>query len=267
MPEVGRWNGHLFEVSGSLIRSFSEMSIKAGCETEDKTSSKQKYVSRKSGNAAEVSMKIYLLKAMGVDVRAETDSFIAEATAGKKDYFYVGGGKLLPCQLMLTQAEVHEIEIAPGGTWVSAEIQLTMKQADKGDGKSSGSSSGGGSSGNKKSVSSTGIIATSTGTEAAKKVGSKVAEKAASGGVVTNAIPGAGLISGNSGSGSSGTWSNAIQNLSSLSGVAQKTDAVKAMAEESARQKEIKEQSKLAERNTAAYYTSGSGKKIPILKK
>ena len=127
MAEVGRWNGHIFEVSTDVLRSFSGLSIKAGCETEEKTSGKQKYVVRKAGNAAEVSLTVTLLRAFGCDVRAEVDAFSSDATAGAKDYFYVGNKKLVPCQLMLTQAEISEIESIPAtGTCRSSRTFITL---------------------------------------------------------------------------------------------------------------------------------------------
>ena len=244
MPEVGRWNGHIFEVSGKLVRSFSGLTIKAGCETEDKTSSKQKYVSRKAGNAAEVSFSVALLRSFGCDVRAEADAFLADAAAGAKDYFYVGDGKLLPCQLMLTQAEVSEIEIGASGNWNGAALKLTMKQADKGDGKTASGGSGGSSTGNKKSVNTAGLIATSTGTAAAKSVGSKVAEKAKTSGNTGGITPGTGTIS---------------------AGGSKLVDATKAIQSESARLAQVKETSKQASLNTTGYFTTASGTKIPIM--
>lgn len=153
MAEIGRWNGHIFEVSASIVRGFSALTIKAGCETEDKTSNKQKYVKRKAGNAAQVTMTITLLSALGCDVRREVETFLEEARAGKKDYFYIGNSKLLPEKLMLTDANADSIEISPSGFWSAATLKLTMKQAEKGE-ESSASSSGSSKSGSSKSGSS-----------------------------------------------------------------------------------------------------------------
>ena len=150
MAEIGRWNGHIFEVSASIVRGFSALTIKAGCETEDKTSDKQKYVKRKAGNAAQVTMTITLLSALGCDVRREMETFLEEARAGKKDYFYIGNSKLLPEKLMLTDANADSIEISPSGFWSAATLKLTMKQAEKGE-ESSASSSGSSKSGSSKS--------------------------------------------------------------------------------------------------------------------
>ena len=157
MAETGRWRGHVFEVSPTLIRPFSDLSITGSSEVEDKVSDEQKYVRRVSGNAAEVSLKAILNAYLGCDVRAEAMAFIEDATAGETGYFYVGGRKLLPEELMLTEARTEEIEIAPDGTWTRCAVSLTMKQSGKGSGSggsssSSGSSSGGGKPPEKNSV-------------------------------------------------------------------------------------------------------------------
>ena len=139
MAEIGRWNGHRFEVSPSTILSFIGLQIKGSCETKDKKKSKQKYVTRKNGKPAEVSLTIILHAAMGNNVRDEALAFVQEAEAGKKDYFYVGNAKLLTCKLMLVDATVKETEIGNGSTWVKANVQITMKQCSK-----LGNTSGGG---------------------------------------------------------------------------------------------------------------------------
>uniref|UniRef100_UPI00266FE977 hypothetical protein n=1 Tax=uncultured Bilophila sp. TaxID=529385 RepID=UPI00266FE977 len=128
MAEIGRWNGHKFEVSSSLIRSFTGLQIKGSSETEDKESGNQKYVSRKNGKPVEVSFTIHLNARFGCDVRSEAMSLVSEAIAGKKDYFYVGNKKLVTCQLMLVDATVREIGLVNSGTWTQADVQVTMKQ-------------------------------------------------------------------------------------------------------------------------------------------
>ena len=146
MAEIGRWNGHKFEVTPSVIRGFTGLQIKGSSETEDKTKSKQKYVARKNGKPAEVSFTINLNAMLGCNVRDEAMAFIADAEAGKKDYFYVGNAKLLTCKLMLVDASIKEIDIAAGSIWRKADVALTMKQCSK----FGATSSGGASSGNKK---------------------------------------------------------------------------------------------------------------------
>lgn len=146
MAEIGRWNGHVFEVSPKLIRGFTGLTIKGASNTEDKESGDQGYVSRKHGKPMEVSLTVALNAMTGCDVRTEAMKFVDEARAGRRDYFYIGNKKLVTCQLMLTDASVKNVRITNGGKWVLAEVSLTMKQCSKNDG-SSASSSGGGSSG------------------------------------------------------------------------------------------------------------------------
>ena len=147
MAEIGRWNGHKFEVSSSLIRSFTGLQIKGSSETEDKEDGSQKYVSRKKGKPVEVSFTIHLNARLGCNVRSEALKFVSEARDGKKDYFYVGNKKLVTCQLMLTDATVKEIGLINKGTWTQADVQVTMKQCSKNDGASGGGSGSGGGGG------------------------------------------------------------------------------------------------------------------------
>lgn len=147
MPEVGKWNSHTFVVSPNVIRSFTGLTIKGSSETEDKETGGQKYVSRKSGKPAEISLTVLLSALTGNDVRNEALTFVDEARRGSQGYFYVGGKKLVTCQLMLTDASISETQIASNDVWVGCKVQLTFKQSGKYDGESGGSSSGGGSSG------------------------------------------------------------------------------------------------------------------------
>lgn len=143
--EMGRWNGHKFIVSPTLIRSFSDLQIKGSCELKDKKNSKQGYVSRKGGNATEITLTVILSAFTGCNVRKEAMDFVKEARAGKRDYFYVGGKKLVSCRLMLTSATVKNVEISHNKTWVNAKVSLTLQQCGKNDNTDSTSSSGSGS--------------------------------------------------------------------------------------------------------------------------
>lgn len=147
MATIGKWYGHTFEVSSQIIRSFTDLTIKGSSETKNKTSSGHSYVSRKNSKPAEVGITVTLSALTGCDPRSEAAAFVNEANAGSSDYFYVGGQKLVPYKLMLTNADVNEVEITPGGKWVSCKVKLTMKQCAVPDGtKTTSSSSSGGSS-------------------------------------------------------------------------------------------------------------------------
>lgn len=156
MAEIGRWNGHAFVVSPDVIRGFTGLTIKGSSETEDKTKDKQKYVTRKNSKPAEVSITVNLNRMLNVDVRTEAITLVQEALAGETDYFYVGSKKLLDCKLMLTEAQVKETTITTGDTWLKADIQLTMKQADKYGSLGGGDGGGGGRRKKKKKSKKTG---------------------------------------------------------------------------------------------------------------
>lgn len=137
--QIGSWGNHTFEVNPVLIRSFTGLTIRGGAEVDEKTSNNQKYVRRKAGNAHELTVTVILNAYMGCDVRAEAMSFVEDARNCEEGYFYIAGKKLLPETLMLTEAQVSEVELSPSGEMVHAQVQLTMKQSDKGDAKGSGS--------------------------------------------------------------------------------------------------------------------------------
>lgn len=150
MPQIGNWNGHVFEVSDRLIRGFTELSIQGGCETTEKNTNEQKYVERKYGNAQSISLVVGLNALLGVtDVQGEAMQFVAEAEAGATAYFYLGSRKLVSCQMMLTRADVVEIVTAPGrgDRWISCNVRITLQQASDNDGGIPASDAGAGSSG------------------------------------------------------------------------------------------------------------------------
>lgn len=218
MAEIGRWGGHKFEVSAEVVRSFTGLTIKGSSETEDKTSSKQKYVSRKNGKPVEISLTAHLSAFLGCDVRAEALAFVDHARAGKTDYFYVGDAKLVTCQLMLTDASVEEVEISGGNTWTRADVKLTMKQCSKNDGSSGSGSSGSG--GSKKASTKT----TST------KTTTKTTSKTTASGLVSAVV---GAISGVAKTVASGLSaaqqyiSSTVKKVQSVSTAAKKTSATK----------------------------------------
>lgn len=154
MGEIAKWAGHSFTTTPKLIRSFSKLTVKGASSTEDKTASNQTYVSRKAGNAIQVTLTAELYAATGANVYKEAMDFVNEARAGAKGYLYIAGSKAFTPQLMLTDASVDEVEIAPNGKWVSCNVKLTLKEAEEtndsgggsGDSSGSGGSSGGGGS-------------------------------------------------------------------------------------------------------------------------
>lgn len=154
MAEIGRWYGHVFEVSPQVIMGFTGLQIKSSIATKDRDSNYQEYIAYDNAKATEISLTIHLNAALGVDVRGEAELFLKEAQLGSQDYFYVGEWKLMPCKVMLTEATVKEIGIAHDGTWTSANVSLSLKQSsvrDKEDGTSAAASSGGGGSGSSSS--------------------------------------------------------------------------------------------------------------------
>jgi hypothetical protein len=157
MAETGSWNGHVFTVSPNLIRGFDGLSIKGASETTAKTSGKQQYFARKSGKPVEATITVKLNAQTGCDVKTEALQFVSEARDGANNYFYVGSTKLVPCKLMLVEANVEETKIAPNGSWVSANVTLAFRQCSKNDGSAASGKKSGGSNGKKKKSKKTSV--------------------------------------------------------------------------------------------------------------
>lgn len=156
MATMGNWNGHTFEVSADLIRSFEDLTIKGSCETEDKKKSKQGYVKRKKGQPREVNFNLPLSALLGVtDVYSEAMAYVNEAENGASAYFYIGTKKLIKAKVMLTSAEISEVVTMPGvgHKWISCVVKMVFKQATK-DNDGGSSSGGGGKKKKKKSAKS-----------------------------------------------------------------------------------------------------------------
>lgn len=128
---IGNWNGYTFEVSSKLIRGFNGLSIKGSCETKDKKSGKQKYVTRKAAQPAEISLTVQLNALTGVtNVRSEGMKLVKAARNGTSAYFYIGDSKLVPCKVMLVSATVDNVQMV-GSKWVCCDVKLTLKQSTK----------------------------------------------------------------------------------------------------------------------------------------
>lgn len=156
MANIASWNGHNFQVSADKVYSFVSLSVKASSETEDKTKSKQKYVSRKNSKPYEIMLTIQLDKRLGIkDVKSEAVSICEEARKGNKDYFYFAGKKLVNCKFMLVEAAVDKVEMIGSGEWIICEVKCTWKQCGKLSAEKSSSASKKKSSSKSKSKSKT----------------------------------------------------------------------------------------------------------------
>lgn len=148
MANMASWNGHVFGVDPKKIYAFKTLSIKASNETEDKTKSKQKYVSRKNGKPYEIILTIQLDARLGIsDVKKESVKITEEARSGGKDYFYFGGSKIVNCKFMITEANIDSVEMLSNGVWISCDVKCTWKQCTKISGSSGSGGNGKGKGG------------------------------------------------------------------------------------------------------------------------
>ena len=135
-----RWAGFTFCVRHDRVLGLKDLTINATCETEDKDSGGEKFVARKSGKPADVTLTALLNARLGVNVQQEALAMQDAARNGTTDYMYAATAKLFPCLLMLTGAKINKPSLTPAGAWRSCEVALTFKQASKWDGSTSASS-------------------------------------------------------------------------------------------------------------------------------
>ena len=139
MAVIGQWRDFKFEISPSAIMSFNDLQIKATRETETVDSNGQQYIKTKIIKPFEISLTVHLHAGLGYDVQAKAEEFRGAPLYGdgRADYFYVGGKKLVPSRLSVTEATISRVEINAGGKWTAADVALTFKQAALIDGTQS----------------------------------------------------------------------------------------------------------------------------------
>lgn len=129
MAAIAQFGSLKFKIRASDALLFEKLKISTECKTEEKVSNSQEYVSAKNGKAAQITFTILLHAALGSDVQKMVATLHNMAQRSKKGYFYMNGAKVFPFRMMMTKAETEEIMISPGGKWVSAKINVTMKQS------------------------------------------------------------------------------------------------------------------------------------------
>ena len=142
------WGDNRFFATANHVRSYKSLQITTSCATEDEENGGDKYVKKKNNGGYEVKFTAILDKRLGEsDVRKVALHLAEVARTGAKNYIYCSGSKLFTPKMMGTGASIKNIVVAPDGTWISCEVDLTLKQCSKGDGSTSTSSGGGGGGG------------------------------------------------------------------------------------------------------------------------
>lgn len=121
--------GFSFHISADTALLYDKMKMSAEMETEDKTEGEQNYVSIKNGKAVQITFSVFLEAALGMDVKEYIKRLLHSAQRGIKNYLYISGEKIFPFLMMMVKAEADNIQKAPSGAWISATVNLTMKQA------------------------------------------------------------------------------------------------------------------------------------------
>lgn len=121
------------DTTENCAKLISELELSTDSDTDDKNAGKDGYIKYKNAKAAEVTLTVILDAGFGCDVRKETLTLIAAARTGDAHPLYLDGEKLMPWEMILTEAEATETQIGLGGEWVHAEVELTFQQGGKTD--------------------------------------------------------------------------------------------------------------------------------------
>lgn len=128
MAVVASWNSCTFQISESDAAMINNIKLRGECEIEEKTENGQTIVEMKNRKPAQITMTAVLHASFGVDVREWATRLVEEAQKGGSDYFYMGGKKVFPFKLMLTNAETEEVLTSPSGAWIRTNVNMTLKQ-------------------------------------------------------------------------------------------------------------------------------------------
>lgn len=143
--DIVTWSGAggiSFFVKPNVIQGIKEMTVKASVNGEEKENGGDKYTTKKTNGAIEITLKAILNGYLGVDVRTLALTIIDSARTGDTGYFYSYGKKLFTSQFMMAEAEAGDIQMNSKGDWSSCTVTMKLKQSSKGDGSTAAASSG-----------------------------------------------------------------------------------------------------------------------------
>lgn len=135
--DIVTWSGNggiSFFVKPNKIQGVSELNIEASANVEEKEENSEKIAQKKTNGSIQITIRAYLNAFLGADVQETVNKAIEAARKGESGYFYSYGKKLFSNQFMMTEAKATNILMSGTGTWVSCELNLTLKQSTKADG-------------------------------------------------------------------------------------------------------------------------------------
>lgn len=166
--DIVTWSGNggiSFFVKPTKVQGVSEISVEASANTEDKEEDGEKLAKRKTNGTIQITMKAVLNAFLGADVQGIANKAIEAARKGDSGYLYSYGKKLYTCQFIMADAKATNILMSGTGTWISCELNLTLKQTSKTGGatQATGGTPSGGGGGSKKTYSATVYYSASSG--------------------------------------------------------------------------------------------------------
>ena len=128
--QIGRFKNHTFEVSSGKIDALKDLTLSASAQTDTKSSGGVGFVTFKDGTYS-VGFSVTLNAYTGANVEKRAKALAAAAASGESGYVYIAGRRLVNAELMLTQADISNVQLARDGSWYYAEVKLSFKRTGK----------------------------------------------------------------------------------------------------------------------------------------
>ena len=181
-----QWGDIAFYAKPSGIRTYKGLTLKSSTTTETEENGDDAYIKKKKNGAYEISLTAILDKRLGEgDVLSSARHILECCRSGYTGYIYCRGAKLVSSQMMGVSANINNVLQSPNGSWISCEIQISLKQSSKLEGdcgaspqaSSDGSGGGGDGSGGKKTYTATVYYSASSGARQSVTATSTVSQK------------------------------------------------------------------------------------------
>jgi len=118
-----------FSVSSHKVLTFNELTFSGQLQVDTQEVDKEKPSTYIKGPGLEkLSFMVQLEASLGVDVRAEMDSWRSIRDAGQPQVFSIGGKPLSGNKWLLTSVEITDTVIDGAGRFSSAKLSLTFEE-------------------------------------------------------------------------------------------------------------------------------------------
>lgn len=126
MSVVIQWREKTLSLDENAMFFVSGLTIKSSVKLKEHMDSGRAYKNSENAEAPTVSFTVSLHQSMGVDVKAEIQSWLTMANDGERGRLYIAGVDFIGEDALLSSCEVSKVGMLPNGTMKSAELKLSF---------------------------------------------------------------------------------------------------------------------------------------------